>query len=275
MKSKVFKLAVLATNNALVLAIKNLCLLSSMSSARGRSYEIVAGDAYADADIVLLSHEDPTAVARWNELNAAYPSKPLVLVTDMPDLEARAGQYILQRSRLSGAFLKLLDVITSRELSFAPEMVIGETGSSLPLPVKHDDKFGVTMALKVAKPPVASVLVIDDSHAVRTQMTMCMELYNVAVETAENAAAGLVKASKNKYDVIFMDVIMPDMDGYRACKLIKANGAIKNTPVVMLTSKSTAFDKVRGMMAGCDRYLTKPADNEAVKQVLKQFVPAL
>ena len=74
------------------------------------------------------------------------------------------------------------------------------------------------------------------------------------------------------YDIIFLDVVLPGMDGYQVCKNIKRNPVIKHTPVVMLTSKSSPFDKVRGSMAGCNAYLTKPVDYDKFHHVLDQFM---
>jgi twitching motility two-component system response regulator PilG len=76
---------------------------------------------------------------------------------------------------------------------------------------------------------------------------------------------------KNFYDIIFLDVILPGADGYQVCKHIKKNPLLKQTPVVMLTSKASPFDRVRGSLAGCDTYLTKPVDYQEFKQVLEKY----
>jgi len=75
------------------------------------------------------------------------------------------------------------------------------------------------------------------------------------------------------YDIILLDVVLPGIDGYQVCKNIRRNQDRKNIPVVMLTSRSSPFDKVRGSMAGCSSYLTKPVDYEKFHQVLDQYIP--
>ena len=125
------------------------------------------------------------------------------------------------------------------------------------------------------KPPMPQALVVDDSLSVRTQMKLCLQMYDVEVDFAEDAETALEKVKNNRYDIMFLDVVLPEMDGNKACKLVKGNKATRKLPVVMLTSKSSPFNKVRGAMSGCDRYLTKPVDAKDIHTVLKKFVPAI
>ena len=77
---------------------------------------------------------------------------------------------------------------------------------------------------------------------------------------------------KDHYDIIFLDVVMPGVDGYEVCRRIRKNMLTKQTPVIMLTSKSSSFDRVRGAMAGCNSYLTKPVDYEKFHKVLEEYL---
>jgi len=97
----------------------------------------------------------------------------------------------------------------------------------------------------------------------------------LAVDLAEDAEVALELIEKGNYDVIFLDVVLPEMDGYKVCKLVKTNAMTRSIPVVMLTGKTSPFNKVRGVMAGCDRYLTKPVDAEELKVVLHKYIPEL
>jgi twitching motility two-component system response regulator PilG len=89
----------------------------------------------------------------------------------------------------------------------------------------------------------------------------------VSVTLAETAEEAMQKLESDHYDLVFLDVIMPGIDGYRLCKWIKAK---KPTHVVMLTSKKSPFDKVRGTMSGCDSYLTKPPQEERLRAILHE-----
>ena len=97
----------------------------------------------------------------------------------------------------------------------------------------------------------------------------------VAAMMAEDAEAALDLIEGRNYDVIFLDVVLPEMDGYKVCKLIKADAMTRSIPIVMLTGKSSPFNKVRGVMAGCDHYLTKPVDAERLRTVLHEFIPEM
>lgn len=107
-------------------------------------------------------------------------------------------------------------------------------------------------------------LVVDDSTTVRRLMDLTLRPMGIEVEFADRGEDALVLAKNRAYDVVFLDVMLPGIDGYRVCKAIKGDKATKHTPVIMLTSKDSAFDKVRGIMAGTDVYLTKPIDRAAL-----------
>jgi CheY-like chemotaxis protein len=117
-------------------------------------------------------------------------------------------------------------------------------------------------------------LVVDDSLPVRRQVAMALERSGISAHFAENGEAALDLISKYDYEIIFLDVIMPGVDGYEVCKSIKRDKQKKNIPVVMLTGKSSPFDKVKGKLSGCDTYLTKPVSirefNSTLKKCLKE-----
>jgi len=99
-------------------------------------------------------------------------------------------------------------------------------------------------------------LVVDDSPSVRKQIELELDLFNVDVDFAESVADAMAQLDKNQYDVVFLDVVLPDGDGFRICRSIKTGN---NKPtVIMLTGKASPADKIKGTMAGCDAYLVKP-----------------
>lgn len=119
--------------------------------------------------------------------------------------------------------------------------------------------------------PKKSCLVIDDSELARTQMGIILDKYALKVKYAIDAESAIALTKTEVFDIIFLDVMLPNMDGYKACQLLKADPQTKVTPVIMLTSKSSPFDKMHGAMVGCDRYLTKPINASQVHQILKQY----
>ncbi len=103
-------------------------------------------------------------------------------------------------------------------------------------------------------------------------LSSVLEMWGYNVTTADSGEAGVIAVGKNGFSCVLMDVLMPGIDGYDACRRIKAMPNRAGTPVVMLTSKSSPFDKIRGKMAGCDAYLTKPVEKARLMEVLAKQV---
>jgi CheY-like chemotaxis protein len=114
------------------------------------------------------------------------------------------------------------------------------------------------------------VLAVDDSPLMRTFLQNKLQPYGIAPEFASSGEEALFKISKQHYDMIFLDVMLPGMDGYDVCKMIKKNKDNSLMKVVMLTSKDKTFDKIRGTMAGCDGYLTKPVDELKLRAIIER-----
>ena len=114
------------------------------------------------------------------------------------------------------------------------------------------------------------VLVIDDSNTIRRSAEMFLRQAGYEVILAEDGFDALAKISDHQPQVIFVDIMMPRLDGYQTCALIKQNTLLKATPVIMLSSKDGVFDRARGRLAGSDRYLTKPFTKEALIEAVEQ-----
>lgn len=108
------------------------------------------------------------------------------------------------------------------------------------------------------------VLVIDDSNTIRRSAEIFLRQAGFEVILAEDGFDALAKISDHQPKVIFVDIMMPRLDGYQTCALVKQNPNLKATPVIMLSSKDGVFDRARGRLAGSDRYLTKPFTKEAL-----------
>jgi twitching motility two-component system response regulator PilG len=114
-----------------------------------------------------------------------------------------------------------------------------------------------------------SVLLIDDSNTIRRSGEIFLSQAGAKVVLAEDGFDGLSKVVDHKPDIIFVDVMMPRLDGYQTCALIKNHRDFKDVPVVMLTSKDTLFDRARGKLVGSDQYLTKPfSKNSLIEAVI-------
>ncbi len=108
------------------------------------------------------------------------------------------------------------------------------------------------------------VVLIDDSNTIRRSGEIFLSQAGCKVVLAEDGFDGLSKVVDNRPDIIFVDVMMPRLDGYQTCALIKNHAEFKDTPVVMLTSKDSLFDRARGKLVGADQYLTKPFSKKSL-----------
>lgn len=120
------------------------------------------------------------------------------------------------------------------------------------------------------------VLVVDDSPTVRQQLSIAFERMGMLCEAVSSAALALERLASVHFDLALVDVIMPEMDGYKLTREIKRNRRHRQLPVIILTSKSSPFDLARGALAGCDTYLTKPVPLKALEAaVVKQLRKSL
>jgi len=106
------------------------------------------------------------------------------------------------------------------------------------------------------------VMVIDDSKTIRRSAETLLKKAGCEVVTAIDGFEALAKITVHKPDIIFVDIMMPRLDGYQTCALIKNNQTFKATPVIMLSSKDSIFDRARGRIVGSEKYLTKPFSKE-------------
>ena len=126
--------------------------------------------------------------------------------------------------------------------------------------------------MSASSPGPVRVLVIDDSNTIRRSAELFLRQAGFEVILAEDGFDALAKINDHQPHVIFVDIMMPRLDGYQTCALIKQNSDLKSTPVIMLSSKDGVFDRARGRLAGSDRYLTKPFTQEALVEVVNQYV---
>lgn len=115
------------------------------------------------------------------------------------------------------------------------------------------------------------VMVIDDSNTIRRSAEIFLKASGCQVILAEDGFDALAKISNENPDLIFVDIMMPRLDGYQTCSLIKRNARYKTTPVIMLSSKDGLFDRARGRMVGSDQYLTKPFTQDTLIEAVQIY----
>jgi twitching motility two-component system response regulator PilG len=115
------------------------------------------------------------------------------------------------------------------------------------------------------------VLVIDDSNTIRRSAEIFLKQGGHEVMLAEDGFDALSKVNDYAPHLIFCDILMPRLDGYQTCAIIKRNPHFSSTPIIMLSSKDGVFDKARGRMVGSEEYLTKPFTKDQLLQAVQQF----
>ena len=118
------------------------------------------------------------------------------------------------------------------------------------------------------------VMVIDDSNTIRRSAEIFLTQAGCNVLLAEDGFDALAKITDHHPDVIFVDIMMPRLDGYQTCALIKKNPRLSSTPVIMLSSRDGLFDRARGRMVGSDEYLTKPFTKDSLLKTVASHTAA-
>lgn len=264
--NKVFRVAVIANLDEREWRV--LTSVTRLTDGRPRAYlfEELSGKS---PDIYLVDGENAHSVQSWQAISA-WNHAPAMLLKSTPD--DSPGKWEFTRQLSPSCLLKLvkmLDQISTQELGYLPELNIGrEDSASVPSLAAN----AAAAAFPVTETSIFSALVVDDSSTVRAQVGLGLKLFGVSADFAESAEQAFELLEIRNYDIAFLDVVLPGADGYQICKSIKKNAKHRQTTVIMLTSKSSAFDRVKASLAGCDSFLTKPVENEQFQQVLKKYL---
>lgn len=119
------------------------------------------------------------------------------------------------------------------------------------------------------------VLVVDDSMTIRRSAEIFLEQAGYQVLLAEDGMDALSQVAEHAPDLVFCDILMPRLDGYRTCALIKSSPQSRTIPVIMLSSKDSIFDRARGAAAGADEYLTKPFSKDSLLSAVTVHTPQI
>lgn len=246
------------------------------------AYRVSGGQNGGQADIALVETSNPQAEDMLYDLRTLNPRMVGVFISDQGLMGN--SRYRIERKSLLLRVLRTLDDVVENELQgqkVAPihqQIDAVSTGDTAPRPVApkaeeslFTDVNGSGDAKESEYRPLLA-LVVDDSETVREQMRAALMRIGIHSELAENAEVASHLLQSGSFDLAFLDVVMPGIDGYELCRRIKHNAYLRRLPILMLTSRSSPFDRARGALAGCDSYLVKPlswaAFNGAVDKAL-------
>ena len=262
--------------------IRAVCTLSR---SRATQYYMAVEKPNEPVGIVVVDADNHEAYTTWQRFNISYPNVPSVLISKEDHDYEIPIVFSVKRNGLGTRLLTLLDRATQQIRSGTSQPIHGQTSSHQSPQTQNQYRSSEAdmgnaqntinsveqlSGKSVINQPIA--LVVDDSLSVRTQMKIFLNRQNLVVHLAENAEIGLQMVKQQRYNIIFLDVVLPEMDGYKACKLIKREKLASKVPIIMLTSKKSAFNRVRGVMAGCDVYLTKPVDARKLVKIIDKNI---
>lgn len=245
-----------------------------------RNYVITDKCEPEDNKLYIVNSDCDKSLSFWSERFLSIDKKPKVPTIFAGHRRIKCSNtYRINTPFRATTTLNTLDMVTVKELDYIPELTISKSAS-----ISSSDDSGETQNLsesfleeiansKSKENQTIKAMVVDDSQPVRKQLEIQLKMLGVSVELAENGEQAIELSKGNEYDIIFLDVVMPGIDGYKVCKHLKQNNRSKSTPVIMLTGKSSPFDKVKGTLSGCDTYLTKPLEHEEFQNIARKYLP--
>lgn len=257
--------------------------LVRVSLRRSPRLELLDDHQATQADVVLISASNPQSI-KWAQAQAWFHQKVVIWIGMSGAVPA--GHMAIRRP----VQWSILPSLLARAMEQGP----GSVHASRPTPLTSAhatlssglgpatsaqaalQTAGSSAGLSVAsRTGTNTILVVDDSLAIRNHLRSLLETAGFSVSLADSVESANNMIGQRPFDCVLMDVLMPGVDGYEGCRQIKSSvrGA-RTLPVIMLTSKSSPFDRIRGKMAGCDAYLTKPVDPHQLGEVLSQHLQA-
>jgi len=254
---------------------KVLGAIFMLSKTRPTSFSLFDDKNNKKPEMMIVNFDDADAVHEWQSLcieDAEYSSIPAVSVTRVRSRDAE--NYYIRRPFIATRMLSLIEKVAAKEFdSYADgaskdDQLLEYTDPNLK---EYASETKIESAETAGK-SLGSVLVVDDSLPVRIQLNMALQDYANNIDLAESGEKALELLKANRYDMIFLDVILPGVDSYDIYKTIKGDEAFKSTPVVMLTGNSSAADQDKGKLAGCDSYLIKPVNSDLFRETMTRYI---
>ena len=223
-----------------------------------------------NADIIITTDDYSNVEEALN----LQQSSLLLVVTD--DKSCPHGDLTLQRPLLVTRVMRVMEQAAEqaknpKELATADTSTPACSNPAVNTPAP-------TVPTPATPPPIPSTpqqtykaLVIDDNAAIRKQLEIELRTSGIPSQPAESGEQALELIKDGDFDLIFLDIMMPGIDGYETCGQIRSNPKFKKTPIIMLSGKTAPLDEVKGVIAGASTYLTKPIQHDQFQQVLQRI----
>jgi two-component system, cell cycle response regulator len=264
MTTRILRVRALGLSPHELSALKSVCRLSQLS---WRPFGHELAEPGIPADIYVVAMDDPVALADWRA-NDPRGLIPFVAAGQLPPSGVNGVH--LAKPFLASRLLAAMDVCATR--------LTGTTAvDSEPPPradnvTQPDPETPVPSQTALPQRRGRSVLIVDDSATARRQIEVVLQGMDLQPHCVASGEEALHAIDGYHFDLILLDVVLPGTDGYQVCKAIRKNPRTKNISVIMLTSKTSQFDRIRGKFAGCDAYLTKPLDRAEFTAVMRDYL---
>ncbi|MCO7223469.1 response regulator [Pleionea sp. CnH1-48] len=231
-------------------------------STVGKKYQLsfAARHAAEDASIAIVNGDDLQLVKRWKIWNAR--SRPIFTI------------YACRQQRVNNTCVTIAKPFTPINIIRGIEAALYHGFNIIP-DTTIDDETQLSSSNQITPHSTKSTrraLVVDDCPTILTAMRMHLDLMGIQAVCCDSGEEALNLCRTNHFDLIFLDVVLDGIDGYEVCRNIKQIAHLKSAPVCMLTGKSNMFNIVRGKLAGCDKYLTKPAKSHELSQAVMELL---
>ncbi len=241
-----------------------------VSSGSIRNYVLADLETPQKNSMCMVNGDSDVAIAKWCKRFLDVDKKPRLPTVFAGKRRVKgANIYNVSKPFIASQVIKTLNTMTINEMNFIPELTIGSEIDESDLSQEFIENVVAQGDESYAE---YKALIVDDSSAVRKQIEIELKLLGVEVKSAVSGEEAIAVCRDNDFDIIFLDVVMPGIDGYKVCKHLKKYHRTKNTPVVMLTGKTSPFDKVKGSLSGCDSYLTKPLEHEGFQEIARKYL---
>ncbi|MCK4840681.1 MAG: response regulator [Methylococcales bacterium] len=231
---------------------KKLKKIFHLSSSRDRVYNFLDESSEITPDLAIIDIDTESSTINQQQLQQKHPDIQIVTKSK----SSSDNTHHIQGALLATRVLRTLDKLVFTDSD------------------KSDGQITNSSVIEEQNSKSFNVLVVDDSPLM--QKTIGMELDNAPIkintEYADNGEQALAMTEQKLYDFIFLDVMMPGIDGYETCTAIRKKTGMKKIPIIMLSAKTSPMDEVKGVMAGCSTYLTKPIEHESFQQLLERVM---
>jgi twitching motility two-component system response regulator PilG len=244
--------------------IDHLKLQKILQLSKTSSYSISVFNPQSETDLWFFYGENYLQQEEFKQLSEQHYSRVIIVAKQTPQINCHHLALPLIASRV----LSLLDRITGKQPTANNEIPPAKVSEKNPAYLPSE-----AYSSESAEKLLYRVLVVDDS--VPMQKALAAEIKKLDTPTeidfANTGEEALQYTEKNTYDFIFLDIIMPGIDGFETCTQMRKSPKLKKTPIIMLSAKTSPLDEVKGVMAGCTTYMTKPIVHEEFQKVIHRI----